>query len=295
MIFIKALFQKTHEKFRYNAVLMYPLLTYLIVALMILMPLGGHEEDAMVEPASFNTVIVILLCIGLITVVFNAGWYNMFLKCVKMPDNPELSKAERVIKSFDLFKEFFPGVALHFLPLLLGTLLYMCLVGILFFGTYTIGVEKIGIPIGVDWGRFIDAKQTYESLQSYINNLAPGILYQMNLWVLLIFAAMIIHFFLNYLTMFWAQIIVYLEVNPVRAFIKSLKLIFAHPLRTLIMNFSFALSLQVCFIVFSIPFILFNLAGMVFYVLIIIYFNLMIFIYLEQELAHNNCGPDSFR
>ncbi|MEW5970252.1 MAG: hypothetical protein AB1706_10320 [Pseudomonadota bacterium] len=252
--------------------------------------------DAGYIPA-LQTLGVILISIALLSIILNAGWYNMFYKATNNPVNPNLTKVEQTVKSFELFKEFFPGVALYFYPFLLGSLIYFALIAILYLITYSIGIDHIGIPSGVSWAKFIDPEQTYNSLQEYIENLSPGIKYQIALWELLIMATIFIQFIVNYLTMFWAQLILINSVNPVKAFIDSFKTVFKHPLRSFIICLSYSFMLQVCFLVFSIPFILFQLLGIVSYIYTITFFNLMIFVYLGKKEENNNCsrGADCFR
>lgn len=294
MAFIKNLFKETKELLTNNNILIQPLILYLIAILLLLMPLSEKLTSPLGHLDILKTLTIGLVCIILINIVFNAGWYNMLYTCIKTPENPNLSKSEKAMKSLGLFKAFFPGVALFFTRYLFGTLLYFAVILIIIFAAYSYGMEVIGAPAGINWEIFTDPEQTYETLQNYILTLPDGIKLQIAKWELLIFTALLATFIINYFSTFWAQIIIVSDVNPVRAFIKSIKEGLTHPLRVIIISLSFTFCLKICFIIFSIPFILFPFFGIIIYVFTVSYFNLMIFKYLDkQQTTHNNSGADS--
>ncbi|MGD9580831.1 MAG: hypothetical protein AB7V50_05630 [Vampirovibrionia bacterium] len=294
MNFIKTLFKETNQTLKDNNILIQPLILYLIAILVILMPISEKLANPHDSTEIIKTLLIGLVCIILINVVFNAGWYNMLYTCIKTPINPNLNKSEQALKSLELFKAFFPGVALFFNRYLAGTLLYFAIILIIGLGAYSYGMENIGAPVGISWDIFSDPNQTYESMQNYILNLPDGIKLQIAQWELLIFAALISTFIINYLSIFWPQMVIVDNINPIRAFINSFKEAFKHPLRVLIIALSFAFCLKICFIIFSIPFILFPFVGIIIYVFTVSYFNLMIFKYLDtKQTPNNNSRSDS--
>lgn len=295
MKYIADLFEQTKELLRLNMMLIQPLVLFFILILLILMVISDKVNFKETPEMSIQILVVAGLCAGLITVVFNAGWYNMFNKCVKTPINANLTKAEQAMKSLELFKEFFPGVALYFLPFFLGSLIYLALLAIIFLLAYNTGQSHIGIPEGVSWGKFVDAEESYKSVQDYLLSLPVDVKEKINLWSSLVMGAFIANYILNYLTMFWAQFVVIKNVNPVAALVESIKTVVKHPLRAFIISLSFAFALQVCFIIFSINFILFQFLGIIIYVFVITYFNLMIFLYLDKQQGHSAGGADCFR
>lgn len=259
------------------------------------MPVGDLVEKGIPLSGSYKTLIVVFLCIGLVTVVFNSGWFNMFYRVVKTPLNPEHSKHEQALESFKLFKDFFPGISLYFVPFLMGSLMVSAFSFFIFYTSFTIGLEEIGIPIGIDWGRLFNPEESVASLREYVENISPGLQFQIVQWEFLFFATFVINFIVNYLLMFWAQLIIYTKESFLRTFYKSLTLVARHPLRTLIIILSYSFCWKVAFIIFGIPFILFQFLGIVFIVFIMAYFNLMIFIYLEKQNIDNNIGANGFR
>lgn len=288
MAFIKTLFIDTKKILKQNSILIQPLILYLIATLLILMPLSEKVTSPLDFYEIIKMILIGLVCIILINVAFNAGWYNMLYTCIKTPENPNLNKSERAMKSLGLFKEFFPGVALFFTRYLFGTFLYFSVILIIIFGAYSYGISHIGAPTGIKWDIFVDPEQTYQGMQDYILNLPDSIKLQIAQWELLIFSALFTTFIVNYLTIFWAQIIIVSNVNPVRAFIRSIREVIKHPLRVLIISLSFTFCLKICFIIFSIPFILFPFFGIIIYVFTVSYFNLMIFSYLDKQQTLNN-------
>lgn len=295
MNYLLTLFSDTRQLLRANMVLIQPLILYFIVILLIMMPIGTLVEKGIPLSESYKTLLIVFLCIGLVSVVFNSGWYNMFHKAVKTPLDPALTKHEQALKSFELFKEFFPGISLYFPAFLLGSILFAAFIVFIFFSSISIGVEQIGIPTGIDWNRFFDPEQSVDSLKKYIESIPAGLQYQIVQWEFLFFITFMINFLLNYFFMFWAQLVIFMKLNFLKAFTKSLLLVARHPLRTLIIILSYSLSWKVAFIIFGIPFILFQFLGIVFIVFVMTFFNLMIFVYLEKQTIDNNLGADSFR
>lgn len=287
MDFIQNIYRTTFDLLKTNMVLVQPLILFFILAGIIFMPLGNDKN--------LSNILIVLLCVGLVSVVFNAGWYSMFHKCIITPPNPNLTKAEQTIKSLELFKEFFPGVALYFIPFLGGSLLYLALLVIIFIAAYNWGIEHIGIPLGIPWEQLFSADQTSESVRDFFNKLSPGVKYQIALWEVVVIIALLVNYLLNYLTMFWAQSIVFLKVNPVSAFIKSIKLVVQNPVRTFIISLSFSLCLQITFLISIVPFILLQFIGLALYILVIVYFNLLIFVYFDKKQLGNNSRSDCFR
>jgi hypothetical protein len=285
MKYINQLFNDTLELLKLNMVLIQPFILFFIAFGLTLTPLSSSYN--------LRNTLIVLVCVSLIMVVFNSGWYNMIYKCVKTPINDNLSKAEQAMHSLKLFKEFLPGVALYFYKFLGGTVIYIALLGIIITGVFSAGIEQVGIPIGVSWEEFSEAAKTHEDMKNYLEALAPGTYYQLAMWNFLLIIAIGLAYILNFLTMFWAPVIIFKETSFVRAYFESFKLIFKHPLRTFIISLSYALCLSFAFIVFFFPFILVQFIGLILIIFTVTYFNLLIFKYLEKQKIDNNSRADS--
>ncbi len=46
--------------------------------------------------------------------VFLSGWLNMFHMCLENLNNDNLTDEQKTLNSFNLYKEFFPGVGKYF-------------------------------------------------------------------------------------------------------------------------------------------------------------------------------------
>jgi hypothetical protein len=285
MEYINRLYNETLQLLKKNMVLVQPFILYFIIFGLVITPASSNP--------GIKSTTVSLVSIFLVSVVFNAGWYNMLYKCVKTPVNENLSKSEQAMKSLSLFKEFLPGVALYFKDFLCGGLIYVALLAIILLGTLNIGLDQIGIPIGVSWSDFAEAARDQETVQKYLQSLPAGTYYQLAKWNFLIMVTTFIIFLLNFLTMFWAQSILFIKINCVRAYIMSVKLIFRHPIRSLNIGVIYALSLNLSFLVFAFPNILIKFIGLTLLILTITYFNLLIFKYLDKQNLNHHSRTDS--
>lgn len=279
------LFKETFELLRNNMVLVQAFILFFIVLGLISLPIGNNTDA--------RSMIVLMVCSILAGIVFNCGWFNMFYKCVKTPPNPNLSKAEQAVKSLELFKEFFPGVALYFTPMIIGSVIFYILHAIIIFIAIKIGLDQVGIPTGVTYDEIFQHRENPQDLSNYLHSLPKETILQLNTWTIIFLLTIPFQILLNYLTMFWAQSIIFLKVNPIKAYIESLKLVFKQPVTTFIISFSFAVSLFASMIMSAIPFIVVQFIGLILLILVYTYFNLLIFKYLEKEKIDNNSRADS--
>lgn len=287
MEIIKNLFKESYELIKNNFVLVQPLLLFFIVS-GLLMKLVG-------EAFTLKSSIVTALSIGLLWTVFNAGWFNMINQCVKTPYNNDLPKAERALNSLKLFKEFFPGVTVFFIPILLGSIIYLILISLIIAVFYYIGISFIGIPNGLVWDEIFKAGQSNTAMYAYISRFPQSTIKQIAEWELLIIIALIVNYLLSYIFMFWGQCIVVNESNPINAYIQSVKIVIKHPILTLAINISSAISLNITLFLSIIPMELVRFVGLILYILVMVYFTLMTFLYIEKQNNNNNSWSNSDR
>jgi len=284
MKIIEKLFKDSFTLIRYNMILIQPLLIFFLVTGLLIKVVG--------ETYTFESSIVATLGVGLLWTVFNAGWYNMIFECVKIPFDVDLPKADQAVTSLKLFKEFFPGVAMFFVPMLLGSIIYLVIISAIIAIAYYYGINYIGIPKDLVWDEVLKAGQSNSTMMAYISKLPETTINQIALWELLIMFVMFINFILNFIIMFWGQCVVAYQMKPVNAYKQSIKMVIKHPILTLTINISYSLALISSFFLSVIPFELFKFIGLFLYIFVMVYFTLMIFVYIEKQ-NNSIIRPDS--
>ncbi len=145
---------------------------------------------------------------------FISGWFFMASRVVKEPD---------VDKNLLITQSFFAGVGEYFLQII-G---FVIIVVMLSLGIYTcslvIGKYFIGNP-GITYNQVSSAIVSVEAMKSFLMSLSNEQLIKINLWNLLLFAAMLINYFL---IMFFAPAMYFKNKNPFSAFFISLKDLFS--------------------------------------------------------------------
>ena len=122
---MKTIYLQAFSLIKYNLVLFFPFLLFLLIMGLILIPLGSAG-------GSLSLFYIFFIFISLMA-VFLSGWLNMFKKCVYSTVNENLTAEQRTLDSLSLYKEFFPGVGKYFTKIALGLLIYFFLFNFLIF------------------------------------------------------------------------------------------------------------------------------------------------------------------
>lgn len=145
---------------------------------------------------------------------FLSGWAYMLKLVVSNSQNEDPNI---------LIKEFPAGVGEYFLSVL-GLLLNVLILSALFiFITYYAGMKLIG-DVGISTAALSSAFESTEALKDFLMSLPKEQVLKLNLWNLLIFAAMGIEYFL---LMFHLPVVVFKNANPFKAFFISLRDLFS--------------------------------------------------------------------
>lgn len=287
MSFIHSLFKESFELIKVNMVLVHALVFFFIVLSILLMPVGAISSD--------RALIVVFISIGLLFSVFFSGWVNMFYVLVTNPSNPNLTAAEQTLKSFHLFKEFFPGVTLYFLPVIGGLLLYTAILAIFAIAIYSYGLENIGIPMAFTNEEFLSKMMETNSFSELSANISPLMKEQIAKWYGLLLLFSMIKLFVDYLTMFWIQGVLFCQVNPVRGFIKSIQMVAKDPINTLIIVLLMFFGNMIANFLAIVPNFLISIIGLLLTLFVSTYFLLVKFLYFEKKASYSHSRADCFR
>lgn len=166
-----------------------------------------------------NSIITMLL-FTLMTAAFIAGWFNMVKEAIL---DQEMEDANSLIK-------FFPeGVGKYFLSSLGAILIVTILSAIVAAISYFTGMHTIGDP-GITKEQITTALSGTEALKSFLDSLSFEQLTKINLWNILLMAAMSLSYLLIILFM---PAMFFKNKNPLKAFLISLKDLFSkHFLKT---------------------------------------------------------------
>lgn len=280
MIGLKEIYSECFELLKDNTVVIQPLIFYTILVNLMLLPIGNTLDT--------QSIVVIAICFGITLVVFNSGWFNMFFGCIRTIPNPNLTKEESTLKSLELYNDFFPGVAMNFLPFLGAALINLLIFSGLIYLAYYLNADQLVIPQGFNLDQFLQSLEKYETSQSILNKMPEA-------WQNYIFFVMVINHILNFLTIFYFQLMVIDKTNPISGLIDSIKTVFSHPLQTFIIYISFNVALSISTLILLLPVCIFQFIGLVLYLISMTYFNLLIFLYLDKQTSNNNRRANCFR
>ena len=266
-IILNKLILQTFNLLKSNTVLIMPLLLFLLLLVTILAPLGGVN-------------IFIMLAILAMKSVFVAGWFNMFHVCIKNNTNDNLSDDEKVLNSLGLYKEFFPGVGMHFRKIFLGMLIYVLAINLAeslifhFFANF----ESFSIP---DFMTAMHNASSNSDIVKYWESVTP--VDKITIYKLAIIDMSFILLF-SYLTMFWALFVVVEEKSVLKSFRESVRVVFNDPLNTFAV-FASAIFAFICILGLNLLLGSNAIGQLLFLVLTtyaVVYFIMMTFLYFER-------------
>lgn len=284
-------FKNTLKIFRFNMILVQPLLIFLVVVALV--PISGDSAVA----ASPALLVLILSLIGL-TIAFASGWFTMFQKGVHISKNDGFSSdEERAAFSINLFKEFFPGVGAYFAPMAIGSVIYFIGFFLVAVITLVIAQHFTGQITSINWHEMLASLHSQHQYTELIKKLSPADNTRIHQWNLALMIATNIY---SYLTMFWPVAIIEGKKGPISAFKKSLKYTLKKPFTTIAMYLFYTLGS----LGFSVVMLLIakmtatyrigiigdalQFIGLLGYILFIVYFILMMFVYFEQVKQNNS-------
>lgn len=282
---LRDLFIKTLDVFKFNTILIQPIFLFMLLSWFFVAP--------MTETVEFSTAIfvhIILLCA--LSCALIAGWLNMFNECAKNSDKKYSSEEERSIASFDLFKEFVPGVGSSFLNIFIAFILFTCMVYGVSILIYTVGHHYIGFPASFTPEKLKIAFSSESSMLSFVNALSTVERLQISKWNVLF---TLTYGFLTYILMFWPIVIVVKQKNAFVSLFSSIAVILKDPFTT----FTIYLAYSVVFFLISAfnalvgANIILSFIGLLLFIYAFVYFVLMLFLYYEQTFENiSNSGTD---
>ncbi len=271
---INNLFSRTFSMVKYSMVLTLPFLVFWLLLGFVLLPLttGGGAG-----------IFFTLFLVSGLTAAFLSGWMNMFKRSAETPVDENLPGEKRTSDSFELFREFFPGVGKYFGKMILGLVMYFFL-----FNIVMLIVEMVIIPMFGTFESFtqqelFEAMKDPDKTVSLWNAISAAD--KMKIYKIAGMEALFMFLFL-YLTMFWPQLIVLKDIYPLKAFQESFKTVINDPVKTGIIFF---INFALIFIVFFIGAILITnplakLVMILLFVYALVFYVMMTFLYLERYI-----------
>ncbi len=270
---INDLFARTFSMVKYGMVLTLPFLIFWLLSGFMLFPLvsGG---------AGLEIFFTFLLFLGIIA-AFLSGWLNMFKRCAETSVDENLPDDKRTLDSFDLFREFFPGVGKYFGKMVIGVVVYFFLFNIIMLILEAAIIPFFGPFESFSQQELIEAMKDPDKTISFWNSISGS---DKEKIFKIVGLESIFTFLFLYLTMFWAQLVVLEGIYPLKAIRKSFKTIIKAPVRTVII---FLLNFILVFIVFFIGVILvanplIKLLMILLFVYALVFYVMMTFLYLEK-------------
>ncbi len=266
-----------------NLIITYPLILFLWIIAMLVDPMRSYSTS------SWQFWAIALNIVGLM-VAFWAGWFNMFSSlAINYKKDPNI--VEQKVYSFDLLKEFVPGVGSCFVSILIGMILYLVLFVLFFSVAGFLGFKLIGIPEAhpEKWTHILYDKT---ALYNFVHGLSAAdklILVKWNMLTL---------FFMNlfsFITMFWMPIVVSRDVNPIKAFGINIMLIIKNPASVFLIYVFYLFANTVLSLLSSVSgnFIL-QLITMTLMLLFVTYFFVLLFMFIEEKNENTrSSGLDS--
>lgn len=263
----------TFAKIRYGMVLTLPLLFFWLILGFVLLPLASGG----VITGVFFTI---LLLFGLIA-AFSAGWMNMFKKSAETSMDANLSDDKLTYDSFDLFKEFFPGVGKYFGKMFLGVGIYFFLFNIIMLLLEITVIPVFGSFESFSQQEMVEAMKNPEKTIPFWNSISAT---DKSKIFTIAGLEVIVMFLFFYITMFWSQLVVLKDVYPLQAILESYKTVIKDPARTgAIFLFNFTLVTIIFFIgTLLIVNPLLKLLMILLFVYALVFYVMMTFLYLER-------------
>ena len=271
--------KKAFDITRDNIVTAQPLIVFLLIISLTTVGLAQQSNKI--------AFIIFFISNFLLTTAFLAGWFYMAKKTVLLSKVEYEKQEERTAASFDLLKDFFPGVSAYFVPVTVVFLIYVLLsAGIIYL-------------VGVEWGFgyltshnvhltkiYQAALQSQQALEKYLYSMTFGQIQAINIWMMAVTFAAAVY---SFLTLFWFPALFYMEkinfLSPFTSFWKNIKFLFKNFLGALgIMCFLSILNFAVFMVnaVFSINIILSVIAFFIMFYFAT-YYIILIFLYYDTK------------
>ncbi len=271
--------KKAFDITRDNIVTAQPLIVFLLIISLTTVGLAQQSNKI--------AFIIFFISNFLLTTAFLAGWFYMVKKTVLLSKVEYEKPEERTAASFDLLKDFFPGVSAYFVPVTVVFLIYVLLsAGIIYL-------------VGVEWGFgyltshnvhltkiYQAALQSQQALEKYLYSMTFGQIQAINIWMMAVTFAAAVY---SFLTLFWFPALFYMEkinfLSPFTSFWKNIKFLFKNFLGALgIMCFLSILNFAVFMVnaVFSINIILSVIAFFIMFYFAT-YYIILIFLYYDTK------------
>lgn len=211
---IKKAFDITRE----NIIIIQPFIIYMLV--------NSITSVGLMRQTNRVAFIVFFIANFLLTTAFLAGWFYMVKKTVEQSKVEYDRKKDKMAASFDLIKEFFPGVGAYFIPVTVVCTLIFCVVfAICYLGLFDLGLNYLKAN-DVHVGQIVhSALQSQDAMEKYLNSLTFSQLKAINFVVM---ASVGCFLGLGFLTMFWFPALINTNgwASPFCSFIENLKFIF---------------------------------------------------------------------
>jgi len=194
-----------------------------------------------------------VVSVGFIAIwfLFEAGWHAMTFQAVQLyetqrtqtiPENPSEIPPE-IVFPFALLRAFIPGIGEYGLRFLVGGFLNIMLFALPAAAMIWLGIQTIGIPHLILPFLNTPEFQTQQFEKAFLAASAPEQM-QLLLWEGIFWAILLLTLLVTNLTMYWRPYVIMHQFSPPRAFLKSVRFIFKHPLLTIqILFLSVALGL----------------------------------------------------
>lgn len=247
-------------------------------------------------PASFASLILLLVTIWFMISAFFAGWFFMVKKAVDLDKEEFTLEEDRAKSSFNLLKEIPVGVGEYFLSYIVALGLYALIFVLIIFAGYKAGLHFIG-DVGLNPVQLKTLFSSPESMAAVIKSMSSAQLIKLRLWNLMFFTIAIGY---SFLTMFWGVHIITRTKNALLAFVQSIGVIFKHFLQAVI------LFCYTSFINFLISLLnslssgnpLLYFFSMLIYFYFLVYVVVLVFLYYDREIkekaqSHSDSWADS--
>lgn len=263
-IVIHRLIPRVFDIVRVNQVLIMPFLMFLLLVIIIFLPIASLNPFVMVAIVALKSV-------------FLSGWLNMFHMCLENLNNDSLTDEQKTLNSFNLYKEFFPGVGKYFQKIFWGILIFILFINL----TESALFHFLGNFSSFKIETLPDTLKTKSDILAFWAKISHAD--KIKIYKIAGTDVLLVSLF-SYLTMFWMQSVIVDDNSPVKAFVSSMKTIFADPLNTFLI-FSFTL---ICFLaVFVLNYflgenILGQLLTLMLFAYAIVYNTMLNFLYFER-------------
>lgn len=265
-----------------NSVIIQPFILFLLLISILLGSISNLKEGFSPLLICFLISAFALFC------AFLAGWFQLFQAAIRNYAK-NVSPTERAELSLASFREFLPAVGRFFVPITTAMILYILLFFAVLKLTAFLGIKYIGLSENISFSRLAVLFDNKEKIYAFVSALTEADRQKLMLWDLLI---LFMTGSFSYVTMFWFQAIMMNGENAFKAFISSIKGVFANPFVTIgIFMLYWLASFLTSFISALVPgMFLLQLLNLMLVVFITVYFIMVNFVYFEEYSGNNIAG-----